>query len=170
MHGTRYPTTCMTSTKMIQRIEVKSASGNVRKHQFSLAQLTPPERTNLVIVSMFVNRAGGGTTIIDLVDELRSLFSRSPQHLLRLYRVITLTLGDRWREAELEMFDRPAARHSLAVYRPVDIPMVSPDLPPGVSNVRFSSDLTGKTPCSFLEVRTLGGIIGSAVPRTKNLP
>ena len=147
------------------RIEVKSAQGEVRRHRFSLTQLLPPAGTTLAIVSVIVNRAGGGTTINDLIGELRSHFSGSPHRLLRLYKVITLTLGATWREAELEMFDRFAARQSLAFFRPSDVPMVSPDLPTGVSNVRFSSDLTGKTPYSIREARALGGLIGSAVPR-----
>ena len=83
------------------------------------------------------------------------LFSGSPHRLLRLYKVITLTLGARWREAELEMFDRFVARQSLTFYRPSDVPMVSPDLPPGVGNVRFSSDLTGAPSYSNGEVRAL---------------
>ena len=150
------------------RIEVKSAQGEVRRHHFSLTQLLPPTGTTLAIVSVIVNRAGGGTTINDLIDELRSTLSGSPHRLLRLYKVITLTLGARWREAELEMFDRSAARQSLALFRPSDVPMVSPDLPPGVNNVRFSSDLTGRVPYSNGEVRALGGLIGSAVPRKES--
>ena len=151
------------------RIEVKSAQGEVRRHHFSLSQLLPPAGTTLVIVSVIVNRAGGGTTINDLIDELRSTFSGSPDRLLRLYKVITLTLGVRWREADLEMFDRSAARQSMALFRPSDVPMVSPDLPPGVSNVRFSSDLTGKVPYSDGEVRALVGLIGSAAPRKESV-
>lgn len=150
------------------RIEVKSAQGEVRRHHFSLVQLLPPSGTSLAIVSVIVNRAGGGTTINDLIDELRSFFSGSPDRLLRLYKVVTLTLGAKWREAELEMFDRSAARESLAFFRPADVPMVNPDLPTGVSNVRFSSDLTGKVPYSVPELRALGGLIGSAVPRTES--
>ena len=146
------------------RIEVKSAQGELRRHHFSLAQLLPPAGTTLAIVSVLVNRAGGGTSVDDLIDELRSLLSGSPHRLLRLYKVITLTLGARWREAELEMFDRFAARQSVTFYRPSDVPMVSPDLPPGVGNVRFSSDLTGAPSYSNGEVRALGGLIGLAAP------
>ena len=147
------------------RIEIKSVQGEVRRHHFSLRQLQPPAGTTLAVVSVYVNRAGGGTTINDLIDELRFFFSGSPHRLLRLYKVITLTLGASWREAELEMFDRSAARQSLAFFRQSDIPMVSPDLPTGVTNVRFSSDLTGKEPYSTREVQALGGLIGSALPR-----
>ena len=45
------------------RIEVKSAQGELRRHHFSLAQLLPPAGTTLAIVSVLVNRAGGGTSI-----------------------------------------------------------------------------------------------------------
>ena len=147
------------------RIEVKSASGQVRRHSFSLAQLQPPAGTHLVVASVIVNRAGGGTTVNDLADELRCRLSGSPEQQLRIYRVVTLTLGDRWREFSLERFDRPEARNSLAFFRPSDIPMVNSDLPAGVSNVRFSADLTGKVPYSEQETRALGGIITSAVTR-----
>ena len=43
--------------------------------QHSLTQLLPPTGTTLAIVSVIVNRAGGGTTINDLIDELRSTLS-----------------------------------------------------------------------------------------------
>ena len=147
------------------RIEVKSTSGEIRRHHFSLDQLLPPGGATLVIVSVIVNRTGGGTTINELIDELRFLFSGSPHRILHLYKVATLTLGNRWQEAELEMFDRSAARQSLAFFTPSEVPMVSPVLPVGVSNVRFLSDLTGKTPFSKKEARALGGLIASAVPR-----
>ena len=147
------------------RIEVKSASGQVRRHSFSLAQLQPPAATHLAVASMIVNRAGGGTTVNDLVDELRCRLSESPERQLLVYRVVALTLGDKWQEFSLEMFDRPAAKSSLSFFRPSDIPMVDPDLPLGVSNVRFSADLTGKVPYTEQETRALGGIIASAVPR-----
>ena len=149
------------------RIEVKSASGEIRRHSFSLVQLQPPAETRLVVASVIVNRAGGGTAVNDLVDELQSRLSGSPERQLRIYRVVTLTLGDRWREFSIEMFDRPAAKSSLSFFRPSDIPMVNPDLPPGVSNVRFSADLTGKVPYTERETRALGGIVASAVPRRK---
>ena len=147
------------------RIEVKSTRGEVRRHHFSLRQLLPPEGATLAIVSVIVNRAGGGTTINDLIDELRPLLSGSPDRIFHMYKVVSLTLGDKWHEAELEMFDRPTARQSLAFFGPAEVPMVCPDLPAGVSNVHFSSDLTGKTPFSKKEVRALGGLIASAVPR-----
>ena len=148
-----------------QRLEVKSTLEESRVHHFSLAQLQPPDGTNLLIVSVMVRRVGGGTSILELVDELRYRLSESPHHLLRLYRLVAMTLGDRWRDSSSEMFDRAAARHSLAFFQASAVPMVNPDLPPGVSNVRFVSDLSGQTPCPSREVRALGGLMASAVPR-----
>lgn len=147
------------------RIEVKSTQGETRTHHFSLTQLLPPEGTTLAIASVIVKRAGGGTTVNDLIDELCSIFAGSPQRILRLYKVVTMTLGDKWHEADLDTFDRFTARQSLAFFRSSDVPKISPDLPAGVSNVRFSSDLTGKPPLSKNEARALGGLIASAVPR-----
>jgi hypothetical protein len=148
------------------RLEVKSTGGELRRHHFSLAQLQPPAGTVLVIASVIVNRAGAGVRIIELVDELGSRLAGSPDRLLRLYKVVALTLGDSWLQSTLEMFDRPAAKQSLAFFKPSDVPMVSPVLPQGVSNVHFTSDLTGKTPYSTQEVRALGGLMSVVVPRT----
>ena len=142
-----------------QRLEVKSTLGESRVHHFSLAQLRPPPGIKLLIVSVMVRRVSGGTTILELMDELRYQLSESPHHLLRLYRLVAMTLGDRWRESASEMFDRAAARHSLAFFQASAVPMVNPDLPPGVSNVRFVSDLSGQTPCTRRDVRALGGLM-----------
>ena len=84
-----------------QRIEVKSTLNESRIHHFSLAQLQPREALDLMVASVMVNRVGGGTTIPDLLDELRHPLSGEPRLLLRLYRLVAMTLGDRWRESRV---------------------------------------------------------------------
>lgn len=144
-----------------QRLEVKSTSGQMRKHHFSLAQLQPPSNTTLIIASVFANRAGAGTTVTDLVEEIASRMTSNPDSVLRLYKVVALTLGDTWRQATFEAFDREAGRHSLAFFNASVVPIIDPQLPPGVSNVHFTSDLTGKTPLTMAQLQAYGGFIST---------
>lgn len=144
-----------------QRLEVKSTSGQTRRHHFSLAQLQPPSNTTLIIASVFANRAGAGMTVTELVEEIASRMTNSPDSILRLYKVVALTLGDTWRQATFEAFDREAARHSLAFFKASAIPIINPQLPSGVSNVHFTSDLTGKTPLPTAQLQACGGFIST---------
>lgn len=146
------------------RIEVKSTSGDVRRHRFSLAQLQPSPGINLVIASILVKRTGEGTTIQGLIEDIRARLA-SPGQAVHLYKIATMTLGDKWHESALEAFDLSTAKHSLAFFKPDDIPAVDPNVPLGVSDVHFLSDLTGKSPCSGRELTALGGLIASSIPR-----
>jgi len=140
------------------RVEVKSASGQIRRHHFSLAQLLPPGGTVLVVASVLANRAAAGRTVADLVEELVSKLANTPERLLRLYQVVALTLGDGWRQSTLESFDRQAACQSLTFFDISQIPTISPELPNGVSNVHFTADLTGKIALSREELKRHGGL------------
>lgn len=141
------------------RVEVKSVSGQLRSHHFSLAQLLPPSGTELVIASVIANRAGAGETIADLVEEISSKLMSTPERVLRLHQIVSLTLGDSWRQSTLEAFDRQAAYQYLSFFDLSQIPMISPELPQGVSNVHFTADLVGKTTLSNEELKRYGGLI-----------
>jgi len=141
------------------RVEVKSVSGQLRRHHFSLAQLLPPNGTELVVASAIVNRAGAGETIADVVDEISSKLTSTPERILRLHQIVSLTLGNSWRQSTLEAFDRQAACQCLSFFDLSQIPMVSPELPQGVSNVHFMADLVGKNALSNEELKRYGGLI-----------
>lgn len=125
-----------------QRIEVKSATGPARAHHFSLGQLAPPPPARAVIASMFVARAGAGESVQDLLRVLHRRLSDYPQILLRLEAVVAATLGNTIRRALTEAFDRELAEASLAFYRATDVPTISRQVDPRVSDIRFVADLT----------------------------
>ncbi|MBK9715413.1 MAG: PD-(D/E)XK motif protein [Kouleothrix sp.] len=54
-----------------QRIEIKSASGRVRQHHFGLAQLQPPPGTKVLIASIFMEQAGAGVSLAELIAIVR---------------------------------------------------------------------------------------------------
>jgi hypothetical protein len=148
-----------------QRVEVKSGSGRVRDHYFTVEQLHPPPGTDVLVASLFVERAGGGTSLADLVSQVRSAVSGNPTLLLHIDQIVGLTLGNSWRSAQEERFDRELAEHSLEFFAPEDIPKVGCDLPPGVSNVRFRSDLTGVPAADRTHYRDAGGLFRAVLRR-----
>ena len=125
-----------------QRIEVKSFSGGIRLHHFSLEQLHPPEGVKVLITSVSVESSQAGLSITDLREQIQTRLSSNLDALLHIDRVIALTLGDAWQQASDARFDERLAEESLAFYETSTIPSVDPNLPSGVSGVHFRSDLT----------------------------
>ena len=125
-----------------QRIEVKSFSGNLRLHYFSLEQLHPPEGVKALVASMSVERSQAGVSIADLREKIQVRLDSNLDSLLHIDSIMALTLGDAWQQASDVRFDERLAEESLVFYETSKIPSVNPNLPTGVSGVRFRSDLT----------------------------
>ena len=53
----------------IDKIEVKSTSGDIRAHVFSLEQLWPNDSADLIIASVFAKTTGIGKTVFDLLHK-----------------------------------------------------------------------------------------------------
>ena len=125
-----------------QRIEVKSFSGDIRLHHFSLEQLNPPNGVKALIASISVESSQAGITIADLREKIQIRLGSNLDSLLHIDKVIALTLGDAWQQASNTRFDERLAEESLAFYETSIIPSVNPNLPSCVSAVHFRSDLT----------------------------
>jgi Putative PD-(D/E)XK family member, (DUF4420) len=124
-----------------QRLEVKTASGRVRMHRFSQEQLRPPGGTLAMVASVLMERSAGGQCVNDLIDDLRQRVT-DPDLLLRLDAVVAQTLGNEWRTAQEDRFDRQLAVESLRFLDARTIPSVPSGLPPEVTEVPFRVDLT----------------------------
>lgn len=125
-----------------QRIEVKSFSGSIRQHHFSLEQLNPPEDVETLVASVLVEHSQAGESITDLREKIQIHLANDSHLLLHLDKVIALALGNGWQRADEECFDHSLAKESLAFYETATIPSVNPKLPSGVSGVHFQSNLT----------------------------
>ena len=130
-----------------QRLEVKATGGNSRRHHFTLEQLMPPNQVQLLIASMIVERSSGGSSVMDLVDSIRTRLVGIPKLALEVEQIAASTLGADWRLGHLDQFDHHAAESSLRFVQAASVPRVSPDIPSEVSDVRFVVDLSGVPAC-----------------------
>ena len=151
-----------------QRIEVKSTSGQARRHHFSLAQLDSHDETDTVIASMFVRSNGRGISLVQLVDQLTDAVSGTQESELTLQNIIAGTLGVNWREAGERLFDPDIARRSLNFYRRGSIPRLGPVTPDGVSEVSFVSDLSLTPDIPTRELRESGGLFADVTPISRS--
>ena len=125
-----------------QRIEVKSFSGDIRSHHFSLEQLHPPGSVKVLVSSVSVENSQAGVSITDLREKIQTRLGSNLDSLLHIDKVIALTLGDAWQRVSDTRFDERLAEESLSFYETSNIPSVNSNLPFGVSAVHFRSDLT----------------------------
>ena len=144
-----------------ERIEVKSSSGSSRVHHFSFEQLNPPECVRLLVASLFVNEAGNGKSIFDLVDEIRLRVNHEARVVERVDQIVGATLGSSWRYAAEMRFDFEEATSSLRYFEPSSIPSIHGPIPDGVLMVRYQSDLTAAIPTALTGISSTGQLIGA---------
>jgi hypothetical protein len=146
-----------------QRIEVKSARGRIRRHHFTLEQLQPPIGAQVIIASMLIEPSETGASLLELLEQIRLRLTGREDLMLRVESVVGLTLGESWRHTASSRFDPELAEKSLAFFDPAVIPQISPDIPSGVSEVRFKSDLTGRRSFEAASLRIARGLFRAAL-------
>ena len=133
------------------KIEVKTTSSENRIHKFSLDQLNPSPNSRLLIASITVRESGqgnGGKSIRDLFDSIYAKVKGSKERL-HLYEVMAETIGRDISKLDYVFFDYTEAVDSLEYFRTQDIPHINKkDVPSGVTEVKFSSNLTD-VPAAF---------------------
>ena len=146
-----------------ERLEIKSTSQRTRKHNFSHRQLQPPTGTRVAIASVFVESSGGGPTISTLVDRLRRRVAE-PRALMRLDYVVASTLGADWRPGVEAAFDAELASESLHFYTVEAVPSLPSDIPSGISDIRYVSDLSGAQALTSEEMLGGGDLFVATAP------
>jgi len=124
------------------RLEVKSTSDRLRAHYFSREQCMPPEGTVAVLLSVFVERSGGGLSVGELIERIEAQLAGDSELIFRLHATVAATMGAATAEALLMRFDEQLARDSMRLYELGEIPAVRDELPAGVSQVRFRADIS----------------------------
>ena len=146
-----------------ERLEIKSTSQRTRRHAFSHRQLQPPTGTRVAIASVFVESSGGGPTVSTLVDRIRRRVAE-PRALQRLDYVVASTLGADWRTGVEAAFDSELASESLRFYGVGVVPSLPSAVPPGVSDIRYVSDVSGAQALTGDEMLGNGDLFAAVAP------
>ena len=134
----------------LERLEVKSTQGTLRRHHFRLEQLAPPPGGNLVVASLMLTSSEDGVTVAGLVENISRRLPEGTEHRSRLEAIVASSLGSDWRLMSQTSFDMVGAASSLRFFSAEVIPSVAPDVPVEVSEVRFVADLSGLTTPSLV--------------------
>lgn len=130
------------------RIDVKASSTKVRSHIFSYEQCNPPRGTIAIVASLFAERTSGGLSLATIIQEIESEVSDQPNLVFKLHEVVASTLGSSIAEAMEVAFDIKLADSTLQFYNLREIPAIREQLPRGVSDVHFRSDLSSTSSIS----------------------
>jgi Putative PD-(D/E)XK family member, (DUF4420) len=125
------------------RLDVKTASGRMRVHTFSYDQCNPPAGTVALVASLFAEKTATGISIRELVAQIEVSVRYSAELIMKLHDLVAVTLGNSLYESLSVRFDEKLAASSLRFYDLRAIPAIRNELPPGVSDLHFRSDLTG---------------------------
>jgi len=159
------PTTRFDFSRGHHRIEVKSSGRRERRHHFTLEQVTPPASTQAVVASIYVERAGGGTALKGLFENVCALLEHDPLLWASFTMSFYRSLGSGWAEALADSFDWELARESLAFFPMRLIPRPQVPASGEVTEVRFVSDLTALSSIADSELGTQGGLLAAAAPK-----
>jgi len=127
-------------------IDVKSSAVRTRKHTFSYDQCNPPPGTEAVVASVMVERIPSGISLDSLIGSIEERIAANEDLVLKLHQVFASTLGSSLSESMQVSFDPRLAATSLEFFDLREIPALRGPLPPSVSDVRFTVDMSGLVP------------------------
>lgn len=130
-----------------EKIEVKSASGSERVHEFSSEQLNPNPDSQVLIASLFTRQIHSGVSIQDLMQNIASKIQNDNGLIEKMNLMVSKTLGNSLEQSIKIKFDYDISKTSLRFYRHQDISKVEKVyIPAEVSGVRYKSDLSSIFP------------------------
>ncbi|CAM2783385.1 hypothetical protein JHFBIEKO_2209 [Methylobacterium mesophilicum] len=136
------------------RLEAKASGMRARLHSLSLEQANPAPGSVGYLASVLVEQMAGGTSLSDLIDAISARLTM-PRATMRLQTIVADTLGQDLAVAMNWSFDLTLASTSLLYYDMREVPALRGNPPPGVSGVRFTSDLTATQPLAAIDYETL---------------
>ena len=127
----------------IDKIEVKSYTGEVRKHTFSAEQLHVTGDSKMAVASTHIIPCGIGISVNDLVDEISLKVQNDHELLLHLREIVASTVGAFISEISSYKYDLSTAKDFFAIYDYNTIPKIDTNtIPHEVSNVHYTVDFS----------------------------
>jgi hypothetical protein len=148
------------------RLEVKSSTNRRRVHGFSLEQCDVPALCDCILASVFIETNSGGISIEALVNQITARLAKDPKSIMRLEDTLSRTLGSDLPSALGFSFDYALATSEIAYYDLSTIPAVRPPLLPEISQVRFTSDVSGEPQIDMVEVKQKHPFLNQIMPVT----
>lgn len=146
------------------RLEVKSTSLELREHTFLLEQLATRHGGTTLVASLILEEERGGTSVMDLVTEIRRRVGGQAEPTRRLEAIVAESVGIALVELEGHRYDLDAARRSVLLYPAEAIPTIPEPLPTEVRHVQFTVDLSTTTPVSIEDGRRRGPFFEAILP------
>jgi hypothetical protein len=128
------------------RMDAKATASAERVHSLSADQAAVPHGSVGVLASIMVRRAGGGTTVAELVDRISTRLGADADGLFRLHERLALILRSALGPALEHRFDLEEALSSLQFFDLRQLPALRPPFPQHISDVRYRLDLRGLSP------------------------
>jgi hypothetical protein len=124
------------------KLEVKSTSGRVRKHNFNFFQLLPIENEHIYIASLLVEANPKGLSIKELLNKIQIDLKENLGLIEKMNKIIFLSMGNEWKNYSEEKFDFSFAKKTLKFYNSTYIPCINKNIPKEISEIHFTVDLT----------------------------
>ncbi len=148
------------------RLEVKSTIKKLREHAFLLDQIAVSQPGHTVVASLILTEDPKGTTLSDLLDQVRERIHSVHEVEKRLEVIVTESLGTSWKDATGSAFDLEGARASMKLYSAQSIPTVPQPIPAAVKEVRFTSDLSNSPWLEIGKARQIAQLYADLLPDT----
>lgn len=145
------------------RLDAKASATRQRKHSFSMEQANPTTGVVGVLASMFIEQAGGGTSVAELLETIEARL-RDHATMMRLRTIVADTLGRDLPAALGWRFDLRLARSSLALFDLSGIPAIRGALPDSVSGVRFTSEIDACPPLGKSDISRIDAAARAILP------
>ena len=147
------------------RLDVKVTTGRQRIHSFSFDQCNPARGLVAVVASLFAQEVGAGVSMRSLIRQVEDRISGYPDLVFKLHTTVASTLGSGLDDALSRQFDIELARSSLRFFRVGCIPAIRGELPTGVSDVHFRSDLATAEVSSTEDLISLAPAASGLLPK-----
>jgi len=121
------------------KLEVKSTTGEIRKHHFKHNQLVT-NQVEILVVSYLLRRDDQGLSLYSLIEDTSPHLSNNPKQLTRLQKILYNV--DR-EILESMKFAEPYTSQELKIFKAKDIPQFAERSPSGVANAEYDCYLNG---------------------------
>ncbi len=124
------------------RLEVKSTTGALRVHDFSLEQLQPPNGGTGYVASLVLKATNAGLGVLDLAKRVEVQLDSDVALQAKLWALLVQSLGSDFSETLDRRFDFDLAAKQLMLFRMEEVPSLPSISDTRISSVRFKADLS----------------------------